>query len=342
MEQQERRQMILARQHLTDPADRLTVCQDLNGLQAQFLSYTRHAMATRCTEPLGEDWGQGLAKTWTVRGTMHVIRETDLSLFIHEDRRHFLRDVDRFADDPRSSAQRKEFFAAHILACIDRGTATRDALRESCRNCGMTAEEEESLFDSWGGLLRAMSESGQICQEVREQKMYRRCPPFSPMSRDSAMLEQARRYFTHFGPAAIRDAAYYFGCPQRQVRGWLDLLPIQSVSCRGEDCFWVDDGRRDFPDIPDCILVAGFDQLMLGYEKKTSLFLAPEHLRGVFTLSGIVLPCVLLAGEAAAKWKRTGQRVELMAFRSISTTEKQVTEREILRWFPEIRGITWA
>ena len=341
MDRMERRQIILSRHHLTAPADRLTVCRDLNGLQAQFPSYARHALATRCRDRLGADWGDGLVKTWTVRGTMHILREEDLPLFLCQGRRHFLRDVDQFTDDPYASAERKRLLAAHILSCIDRGTASREDLRAACRTFGMTVEEERSVFDSWGGLLRAMSEAGMICYQAGPEKVFRRCPPFIPMEWEAAQLEQARRYFTHFGPATVRDAAYYFGVPQRQIRAWLDQLPITAEPCSGQDCFWIDDGRRDAPEVPDCVLLAGFDQLMLGYEKKESLFVAPEHLRSVFNLSGIVLPCVLLDGAAAARWKVSGGKCAVAPFRPLKAREKKAVEREIRRWFPETARIVW-
>lgn len=337
----ERRQLLLARQHITEPSDRLSVCRDLNGLQAQFLSYTRHALATRSTESLGEDWGGGLVKSWTVRGTMHVFREEDLPLFLHRDRSHFLREVDRFTDDPFATLERKRLFAAHILDCIGQGSATREDLREACRGHGMTEAEERSFFDSWGGLLRAMSEAGMICYQVREEKSFRRCPDFVPMEAEAARLELARRYFTHFGPATVRDAAYYFGVSQRQVKFWLDQLPVKAENYLERDCFWIDDGRRDAPEVPDCVLLAGFDQLMLGYEKKESVFLPPEYLRGIFNLSGIVMPCVLLKGQAAGRWKVSGTKCAIAPFRSFKAREKKSAEREVRRWFPAVERIVW-
>lgn len=341
MDQMERRQILLARQHLTAPADRLTVCGDLNGLQAQFLSCARHALATRCSQPLDGSWGEGLVKSWTIRGTMHIFREDDLPLFLHQGRDHFLRDVDRFADDPWATAERKQLFAGHILRRIGQGSATREELRSACREAGLTAEEERSVFDSWGGLLRAMSEAGMICYQVRPGKSFRRCPPFVPLAAEEARLEQARRYFTHFGPASVRDAAYYFGAPQKQVKSWLDQLPVRAEVCQGRDCFSIDDGLRDFPDVPDCILLAGFDQLMLGYDKRESVFLPREHLRGVFNLSGIVLPCVLLKGEAAARWKLSGRTCAVTPFRTLRAREKRAVEGQIRRWFPEVRQVGW-
>jgi len=342
MDIREWQQRILANQFLTLPDEKLTVIAGTNGLQAQFLSSARHALAIRCREPLETDWGAGLVKSWTVRGTMHIFPERDLPLFLHRGRSHFLRDVDQFVDDSYVCRERKEFFAAHILSCIDSGITDREALRQACRDEGMTATEEESLFNSWGGLLRAMAEAGMICYQVREEKHFRRCPPFAPMEKEAAQLEQARRYFTHFGPATVRDAAYYFGTTQKQVKQWLQKLPVTAEICAGKECFRIEEATGDLPEIPECILLAGFDQLMLGYEKKESIFLPPEYLRGIFNLSGIVHPGILLDGEIAGRWKVAGKKGFIAAFRPLTSREKENISQEMNHFSPSVKEILFT
>ncbi len=57
-----------------------------------------------------------------------------------------------------------------------------------------------------------------------------------------------------------------------------------------ETAFYIPDRQTDWPEIPDCLFLAGFDPLLMGYEKKESPFLPPEYLRKVFSLAGIVMP----------------------------------------------------
>ena len=78
--------------------------------------------------------------------------------------------------------------------------------------------------------------------------------------------------------------------------------------------------------VPDDLLLAGFDPLMLGYEKKQSVFLPPEYLRGIFSLSGIVMPPVLLHGVVAGRWKRSGKRLLVTQFRPFSQEERGFVE----------------
>ena len=93
-------------QHLLVPADTQTVVKDLCGVQAQFLSHALHGLSIR-TEKLNTD---GLVKSWTNRGTMHLFSVDDLPLFLHEGRSRFLRPVDTMDSDAYMDANRKALY----------------------------------------------------------------------------------------------------------------------------------------------------------------------------------------------------------------------------------------
>lgn len=68
----------LAGQHLLTPTDTQTVVKDLCGVQAQFLSHALHGLSIPCTEVKTD----GLVKSWTNRGAMHLFSADDLPLFL--------------------------------------------------------------------------------------------------------------------------------------------------------------------------------------------------------------------------------------------------------------------
>ena len=53
------------------------------------------------------------------------------------------------------------------------------------------------------------------------------------------------------------------------------------------------------------------------------LYLPPEHLRGIFSLSGIVMPALFLRGRVAGRWKRTGKKLAITAFAPLSREDKE-------------------
>lgn len=300
----------LAGQHLLAPSDAETVVRDLCGLQAQFLSHALHGLKLRC----GTVSMDGLVKSWTIRGTMHIFSQSDLPLFLHEGRRRFLRPVDTMDADAFVTAERKAYFSDLITESIAAGVCEREALKTVCLEAGLTEGEGKSIFDPWGGLIRALCEKGKICHKLQEQKAYQLCPPFEPMKEQPAHLEMARRYFQNFGPATIKDAAYFFGTTQAGVKSWLSQLPVSEAVINRRTYFYIDD-RKILPNaFPPCLFLSGFDQLMLGYEKMESLCLPSEHLRNVFSLSGIVRPTVLMGGQVVGCWNRKNRKLSVTLF----------------------------
>ena len=230
METAELKYSRLIAQHLIVPTDAHVCIRDLCGVQAQFLSNAFHALRIRSTN-IDQCDTNGFIKSWTLRGTMHLFDEQDLSLMLHKGRTHALRPCDTFNADEWISAERKQFFAELIRNSVCAGINEREALKRICFESGMLQTEAQSVFNSWGGLLRALCEAGKLSHAVSEKKAFLSCPPFEPMEKEAAELELARRYFTHYAPATIRDAAYFFGCSQSEVKRWLAQLPVKEKVC---------------------------------------------------------------------------------------------------------------
>lgn len=328
MDLTERKARILYGQHLTAPADFLTVCRDLNGVQAQFSAAAMHNLSIRTAGGVEEE---KLVKSWTLRGTVHLFDPADLPLYLHEGRTHYLRAVDQMVEDEYITRSRKRYFADLILERLGEGPRLREELKAACFAAGMTVEECESVFNPWGGTLRYLAETGQITHVVGEDKAFRLCPPFEPMAEEPARVEMARRYFA-MGPATVKDAAYFFGRPQREVKQWMEGLSLSRAPVDGRECFWLDDGGTDWPEIPECLFLGNFDQLMLGYEKKENPFLPPEHLRGIFSLSGIVMAPILLRGVVAGRWKRSGKKLLLTPFGRWTEEDKRTVKEAAARF----------
>ena len=321
----------LAGQHLLAPVDTQTVVKDLCGVQAQFLGHALHGLSIRCAE-VNTD---GLVKSWTNRGTMHLFSVDDLPLFLHEGRAHFLRPVDTLESDAYISADRKAYFADLIVDAVAQGIDERVALKAVCEKAGMTESESQSLFDPWGGTIRALCEAGRICHKVQENKAYQLCPAFEPMAEEPARIELARRYFTHFGPATIKDAAYFFGTTQTKVKSWLKQLPVTETSLDGRSYFYIDNALPA-GNLPDCLFLAGFDQLMLGYEKTESLFLPREHMRDIFNLAGIVRPAILVNGTVVGWWNLKNRKLKITLF---SPADQQLIERTATALWNDLKRI---
>ena len=213
--------------------------------------------------------------------------------------------------------------------------------KAACRAAGMTPEEEAHLFNAWGGLPRALCEAGKICHAAQDGKVFRRCPDFAPLERDAARRELMRRYFAYYGPARLRDAAHFFGASPRALTPLLPDLPLREETWRGEAVFSLDAPRSPGTTVPEVLLLAGFDPLLLGYDKREDPLLPESYRTRVYRPGGMLLSSVLLRGRIAAVWKRTGRSLAVTAFAPLSAADRAAVESEARRLFPELRTVTF-
>ena len=338
----------LTNQYLLAPADKLTVMRDLCGVQAQFMTNALHSLKIRTNDYDEQTVADGLVKNWSVRGTVHVFAESDLPLFIRcnngaDYRKNEWRGYSFWNQRPRwaLTPERQKYLADIIISAVSERAYTRDELKELCRANGMTKIEEDCMFESWGGGIRELCVRGFMNYTVQEKKQYIASPEFSPIPEEEAKFEIARRYFTNIAPATIHDAMYYTGAKQAEVKNWLRDLPVESFDFDGRTYYYIPNGKTYDRDIPHCIFLAGFDQLMLGYQKKESIYLKPEYLRGVFNLAGIVMPPLLIDGDVAGIWKNKNGKLEIKCFRSLSQAEKSHIEQAADKLWGDIKEVRY-
>ena len=195
------------------------------------------------------------------------------------------------------------------------------------------------MFHPWGGGIRQLCERGFLNCVVGEQKAYTLAPEFTPIPEVEAKLELAKRYFTYYGPATIHDAMYFFHVSASQVKKWLSALPVTAIQCAGKTYFYIDNGMVPNREIPKCLFLAGFDQMLLGYEKKESLYLKQEDIRSVFNMAGIVMPTVMLDGIISGKWKKKDNKLQIELFRSLSDADLRQLHEKAEKLWPEIQKI---
>ena len=322
------KRMRLYGQHLSQKAEKTTVVRDLNGLQAQFMTNAFHSLRIRCNEKITEEtYGTDLVKNWTVGGTVHVFAKEDLPLFIRKSYRCFDFSVPTWWNsrpDWNITSERQKEFSKLILEALTDSPKTREELKIFCRSNGMTKDEESNIFAPWGGGMRELCERGFMNNTVKEKKEFELTPEYVPMIDDEAETELLKRYFTNFAPATVKDASYYTGFTQAKIKELMKNLPLISFSAGGTDYFSCKDIPSNVPEIPQCILLSGFDQLMLGYKKEENPFLPKEYLRGIFNLSGIVMPSVLLNGKVVGKWKHKNGILTFDLFEALNETQKNI------------------
>lgn len=316
----------LYNQFITNRSDQDHVIKNLCGLQVQYEKNALGSLSLRISEKSIQY--SSLVKCWTLRGTIHMIHETDMPVFLHTG------SLSKYADEQWNDCSsipmnRKIFFADVILETLREGNCTRDELKKRCSEKGMDETESKAyFFNPWGGIVRYLVEMGKICYLVgNKSPTYKLASPFVPLGHDAAWNIIVDRYFATFGPATMRDASYFFGKNQQFIQKHMAADELKAVQCNKKTYFYKNDAVGK--GVPACILLPGFDPLLMAFLKEDSLFFERKDIRGIYSLTGIVYPTVMVQGRIAARWKQKGRTIRIAPFTSLSGKEKSVIERSI-------------
>jgi DNA glycosylase AlkZ-like len=209
----------LARNHLVEraPADRLVeVVRDVCGIHAQVMGSAELQLAARVEGITQADvrealWERrSLAKTWTLRGTLHVHPADELSLWAAA-RSAVVGGRDYEVDGVEDVEE--------VVAAIGRALRGRRLLREELADA-VSAQvgpgPREKLASGWGYYLGDAAIAGALCfgppagQKVTFVHPEDWLGPQRAWKPHEALLEVARRYAETYGPVSHREFREWF------------------------------------------------------------------------------------------------------------------------------------
>ncbi len=372
----------MERHHLDRPAPRSRLAQavgDACGIQAQVMAAAQLALRVRVRGLTLDDveralWkDRSLARTWCMRGTVHLVPSDELAVFT---RGSSTRQLGRVAAwMARSGAPPGSDLKLMEAACgaMDRPRTRSEIAAHIHDTLGVPIEKKGSR--GWGspadaagfrvGRLvftvpdlafmasyRALAcfgpDNGQGSTFVRPDAWL---PSFRDMSVEDAEDAFLRRYLGSFGPATVHDFAMWSILAVGRARQiWSRLEDeIVPVAVDGQPR-WV--LRRDLPalkraklDRPTVRLLPYFDSYLMGHRGRDHLIDTAHHKR-IYRPAGWVYPAVLVDGRIAGDWsyERRGKRlrVTVRPYAPLDEPEKDGvrTESEDVARFleaPEVR-----
>lgn len=232
-----------------------------------------------------------LLRTWTVRGTVHLIAASDRpwlhALFARRNARVFGARFERFGIVEEINAMRADV----VELCAERPRDRASLLRALVARGHPPLEQGPiNTFVPW------LSAQGLIVTDTAGL-LYATDPP-APVDHDAALAILGARYRAGYGPCEAPDLAKWSSLPITQARRALEAVGPPSDA---------DTWPADEP--PLCLMLAAFDTLMLGYRTRKP-FVAAEHDRHILKGGGMLKPVVLNRGVATATWSikkgRTG------------------------------------
>lgn len=301
------------------------------GIQAQDARAAGLALRSRVPgiERASIEANPGLVRTWSARGTVHLIAGDD---------RPWLqaltgpRNAERFqrmlAKRGNLDLARKLLPAALDLLAFEGPLSRADLLaRLAARGHPSLGPYSVNVFIPWiaaQGLAAGLPDG-----------RFRATEPPPSVDEDAALATLGGRYLGGYGPAGPADLARWSGLPlgiaRRALQAAGDLEPA------GDDLLALP-GTLDAvpPPAPSALLLAAFDTSMLGWRSREPL-LAAAHDANILPGGGMLRPVVLARGAASGTWRLggsgRGRRLEIDWFgRAASARALQAEAADVARF----------
>lgn len=267
-------------------------CGDLNDLAHELMGlhswFSRNVVFSALIRGANtRGWAKALTKTWLYRGTLHGVNDEDLPelLALHA------------SQEPLSELEQE------VLRQMEDGVTSRAEFRRIFRD-QLSPETLDWVFGPWGGVFVPLARRGRVAFrdmnshdfDLIDAQPVRTCQEVFP--------DLVRRYFEVYGPATYDDAAWFFGfwkTDAKRLRLCAGLEALPSFELDGKRYYgWADNAAAE---IPELCLLSGFDPLLASYTPPGRRVSLPDEVKSRVVLkSGIILPVILVHGQAAGVW----------------------------------------
>jgi len=299
--------------------------RELLGLHCWFHRNVAFSAVIRGAELTG--WRTALTKTWLYRGTLHgaVYEELPLLLALHQDEAPWA----WFGLDDGEIARVVE----RVTALMEDGVYSRAEMRKLFAG-DYPPETVERLFSPWGGIFVYLARRGKVAFRGMTSRDFDLISAEPVLTAQEALPQLLRRFFAAYGPAALADAAWFFGLEKEALAdpGALGLEELSRLERGRETLYYVED-EAPVGDIPGLTLLSGFDPYLVSYVDREAM-LPSEYKKAVILKSGICLPTIAIDGRVAGLWNLKGKEpvVEFFAPQPRRVENLALDLAEQMRW----------
>jgi hypothetical protein len=323
----------LKRQRLDRRAPRgeaLGVVREICGLHAQVMSSAELTLWARVEDLEPEAvqealWERrSLAKTWAMRGTLHLLPADELPLWVGA--LGALRPRYETASWQRHfglTREEAEAMIAAIADALDDRMLTREELAQEVGRLLGSEELGGKLRDGFGALLKPSAFKGDLLfapsvgRNVRFARPDRWLPGWEPAETEAAVGEIVRRYLAAYGPATREEFARWFGATSPAQAGRLiegldeEVAPVE---VEGTAAWMLAEHVEEVGGMEPAgvvRLLPAFDHYVVAAPKNQEAVL-PGALKGrVYRPQGWLSPVLLIDGRMEGVWRheRRGDRL---------------------------------
>ena len=308
----------------------------LGAVQAQDYGGALWAIGLRMTGATERSIEQAIAeraivRTWPMRGTLHFVVAQDVRwLLALLTPRVIAQSAGRYRQlelDEATFARGKEVFAKALQGGKQ---LTRDEMLQELEQAGISTAGQRGYH-----LLGRSAQDGLICFGTRrgKQQTFTLLDEWVPLTRsltrDEALAELTKRYFTGHGPATVQDLMRWAGLTAAEAKTGLaaagKVLVQKTVADRA---YWMASNLLELnTGTTTTYLLPGFDEYLLGYSDRSAV-LDPAYAQRICPGdNGMFNPTIVFDGVVTGTWKRIFKGgaavIETMPFRPLTPAKNE-------------------
>lgn len=274
-----------------------------------------------------------IIRTWPMRGTIHFVPPEDARWMLDLcGSRMAAGSGGRLAQLDLTEAMLASCEALFIEALSGGKRLTRQEMLQVVSEAGISTDGQRGYHILW-----QMAHKGVICLGPMQgkQQTFALLDDWAPQSRDltrdEALAELVRRFFTSHGPATEKDFARWSGLTLTDTRRGISLTaPELTATTIDNTQYWLAESETALASDTAVHLLPGYDEYVIGYQDRTAV-LAAEHAQKIVPgNNGVFQPMIVIKGQVAGTWKRSLKRkameITLLPFAPLGDFETQVIE----------------
>lgn len=317
--------------HFTTAAE---VVAHFGAVQGQDYLYSLWALGQRVAGATEASIEQAIAdrqlvRNWPMRTTLHYVTAADARWIVKLNAERTLRSATRRLreeglDDDTLARSRRVI----VAALRANGPMARPDLLKTLDAAGVSPAGQRGYFMLWyhanEGLIAIGPRMGKQQSIVLLDDWL---PPTKELTRDEALAELARRYFTSHGPAQVKDFIWWSSLAAAEARAGLEMVKSQLArETIGSKEYWFEPAQPvEAVTRPTAHLLPYLDEYIVAYRDRDAVQ-DPAYNALVDSGNVIFHAPFLIDGRVAGFWKRELKKeraiIEVTSFRPLSDAER--------------------
>ncbi len=181
--------------------------------------------------------------------------------------------------------------------------------------------------------------NGTVCNGPMRGKQFtyalleERVPKAKSLTKNEALEELSKRYFTSHGPATAQDFKWWSGLPSAEVKTAMEMVKLNFTNEKvGGQVYWFDNSCISNPDVKPIYFLPAYDEFMISY-KDRSVSLETKFFSSAITSNGIFKPMIVVDGKVVGTWSRGIKKDQLIFEPAFFRSTNKLKKKEMMAAF---------